>query len=60
MTTSYQGGDLLELVDTKNGLIDRRIFADPEIYQLELERIFARTWNFMCHDSQIPPRATSS
>ncbi len=41
-------------VDKDAGLVARQIFADETIYQLELERIFARTWNFMCHDSQIP------
>ena len=44
----------LEMVDTEKGLVDRRIFSDQQIYQLELERIFARAWNFMAHDSQIP------
>ncbi|HIG40689.1 MAG TPA: hypothetical protein EYQ14_09140 [Gammaproteobacteria bacterium] len=41
-------------VDNDNGLVDRRIFSDVEIYQTELKKIFARGWNFMCHESQIP------
>ena len=46
--------EMLDLVDPEKGLVDRRIFSDQEIYELELERIFARAWNFMAHDSQIP------
>ncbi|MCB9960502.1 MAG: Rieske 2Fe-2S domain-containing protein [Hyphomonas sp.] len=41
-------------VDLENGTIEREIFSDEAIYQAELERIFARAWNFMCHESQIP------
>src|SRR6516162_281771 len=46
--------DNLGFVDAKNGLISRRIFIEPDIYQQELERIFARCWLFLCHESQIP------
>lgn len=41
------------LFDSETGQLDRRVHADEALYQLELERIFARGWNFMCHDSQI-------
>ena len=54
MTLAFRSHEFLGMVDAKAGLVDRRIFSDQDIYQLELERIFARAWNFMCHDSQIP------
>ena len=41
--------------DVDNGILrDRSIFTDPDIYARELTHIFARGWNFMCHESQLP------
>ena len=46
--------DYRSLVDLDCGTVDRCIFFADDIYKTELERIFARAWNFMCHESQIP------
>src|SRR5687767_8728098 len=42
------------LVDIDRGLISREIFTSDELYQQQLERIFARAWLFVGHESQIP------
>ena len=34
--------------------VDRRIFTDPELFQLELASIFEGTWLYVAHESQIP------
>jgi ethylbenzene dioxygenase alpha subunit len=45
--------DLDELIDFKTGRQKRVIYSDPDIYEQELEKIFARSWLFIAHECQI-------
>jgi phenylpropionate dioxygenase-like ring-hydroxylating dioxygenase large terminal subunit len=42
------------MVDLDRGVISREIFVNEEIYRQELEQIFARSWLFIGHESQVP------
>ena len=33
--------------------IDRRIYSDPEIFELEMKHIWERVWIFVAHESQL-------
>ncbi len=46
-------GKLDALVKANEGLVDRSIFIDPEIYKQELEQVFGRMWLFVAHKSQV-------
>lgn len=34
--------------------VHRRLYTDPAIFDLEMQRIFERAWIFVGHDSQVP------
>jgi phenylpropionate dioxygenase-like ring-hydroxylating dioxygenase large terminal subunit len=36
------------------GRVHRSLYTDPEIFALEMERIFARAWIYVGHESQVP------
>ena len=42
------------LVDAERGIISREIFVNDGIFAEELEKLFARAWLFVGHESQIP------
>lgn len=35
------------------GRVHRRAYADPDVFQLEQERIFSRLWIYVAHESQL-------
>jgi 3-phenylpropionate/trans-cinnamate dioxygenase subunit alpha len=45
--------EIKSLVDPEGGLINRRIFADRDIYDLERERLFSRCWLYLGHESEV-------
>ena len=51
MTTLLTGEEIRALV--RPGRVHRRIYADPDIFDLELERIFGSAWIYVGHESQI-------
>ena len=52
--------EIKSLVDPEGGLVNRRIFADREIYELEREHLFARVGSISATKARCPVPATSS
>ncbi|MEM9515770.1 MAG: aromatic ring-hydroxylating dioxygenase subunit alpha [Actinomycetota bacterium] len=34
--------------------VHRRLYTDPDLYSVEMTRVFAASWCFLAHESQIP------
>ena len=41
------------LVDTERGIVSREIFVNDGIFAEEQEKLFARAWLFVGHESQV-------
>jgi len=54
MVLTPNTSSLSRLVDMARGTVRREVFVDEDIYAQELERVFARSWLFIGHESQIP------
>jgi phenylpropionate dioxygenase-like ring-hydroxylating dioxygenase large terminal subunit len=42
-----------DLVRPEHGEISREIFVNPELYEREKDRVFARAWLYVGHESQV-------
>src|SRR4029450_6232341 len=45
---------LRSFIATETGTLSRELYVNPDIFQQELEQIFARCWLFLGHESQVP------
>jgi len=48
------GATLDDLIDHELNEVSLRVMSDEELYHHEMERIFARTWLLLGHESEIP------
>lgn len=52
--TLADGTSFRELFDFEKREVSLRVMYDPEIHQLELDRVFGRAWIVLGHESEIP------
>ena len=51
MTTSYRDNPEAVRALVREAEVHRDVYTDPEIFALEMERLFANTWVYVGHDS---------
>ena len=34
--------------------VHRRVYSDPAVFELEMDRIFNKVWTYVGHESQVP------
>jgi phthalate 3,4-dioxygenase alpha subunit len=39
--------------DIRHGMVPAHIYSDPEVFELERERLFGRAWVFLAHESEV-------
>ena len=47
-------GEMDGLVDIDNAVASRKVFADEGVHAVEIDRVFAKTWLFLGHETEIP------
>ena len=52
--TSRGDRSLRSFIDTEEGTVSRELYVHEDVFQQELEQIFARCWLFIGHESMVP------
>ena len=52
--TLSDGTTLDDLIMRDSNEVSLRVMTDKELYDIEMERIFAKTWLLLGHESEIP------
>ncbi|OYY72824.1 aromatic ring-hydroxylating dioxygenase subunit alpha [Sphingomonas sp. 28-63-12] len=52
--TLRDGTTMDDLINVEKHEVSLRVMNDPELHRIELERIFAKTWLLLGHDTEIP------
>jgi nitrite reductase/ring-hydroxylating ferredoxin subunit len=48
------GTAMRSLIDLERRTVDPRVLVDPEIYEIELRKVFATSWIVVAHEAEIP------
>lgn len=50
--SAYSKDELREMVQADR--VHRKIYVDPDVFQIEMEKIFGKVWVYVGHDSLVP------
>lgn len=54
MTIMERRAEVQSLLRLDEGLVQSDVYASPDIFELEMERIFHQGWVYVGHESEIP------
>lgn len=49
---TYSTDDLAAMI--RDDAVHRAVYTDPEVFELEMRRIWGRAWIYVAHESQVP------
>ena len=52
MANSYNNTRLRDLI--RPDCVHKDVYLDPALFRLELQRIFSRSWHYLCYAGQLP------